>query len=614
STPETCQVETCDVNAAITNVSACGSPAWCHGNGQCSPPPTMCTVTGSTVIDLQGTARPPVRSHCGYTLLQPRAAGGRSPAFAVVAVFRERRRRDVPLLDRVMLFLTERRTVISLEQGGRVQVNNETVSLGPSPRLVQGVELSKSEAGVTATILFSNNSIPVMFNGFTAHVDLTGVQNDLPDQSQLISCCLSPPSCETQYNDSADSTIDCRAATARCDLLRQEPFTACNKHMDPEPYITACTDMLCRYPAVDDVHCQLMEAYATACQSHSNDTLSGWRSKARCSTMLSASCQDKFCAPHEFCGERMTIDGQLETACLCRAAFASRYRENTFGEPAVCQQDSASLTLAACLLEEKHIDCSLLHLNDHTCRGKMDNLTRMVTFGYDMKDNSCGTVLMVGANDTHLLYKNAVLMGARKTSGLITRQRHVEIGFSCFYNQPEMSGMIKIKQSPVIQQMVSGALAYSVIMNIYTDPEYKHAVNSSTEIQLNQRMWVELKTEGLDNRTVAMVTDSCWATVQPSSNESLRYNLIVKGCANPADHTVRVEGNGMGTFNHFSFSMFQFSGKTGDIYLHCKLRLCAKQGRSCVPNCGAAGRHPRRASRSHYADENPALITMAWTN
>lgn len=29
--------------------------------------------------------------------------------------------------------------------------------------------------------------------------------------------------------------------------------------------------------------------------------------------------------------------------------------------------------------------------------------------------------------------------------------------------------------------------------------------------------------------------------------------------------------------------MFQFSGKTGDVYLHCKLKLCLKENNSCAP-------------------------------
>lgn len=61
--------------------------------------------------------------------------------------------------------------------------------------------------------------------------------------------------------------------------------------------------------------------------------------------------------------------------------------------------------------------------------------------------------------------------------------------------------------------------------------------------------------------------------------------LFLSSCPNPADQTVKVEGNGLGTGNYFSFNMFQFSGKTGDVYLHCRLELCVRQGNNCEPVC-----------------------------
>ncbi len=66
------------------------------------------------------------------------------------------------------------------------------------------------------------------------------------------------------------------------------------------------------------------------------------------------------------------------------------------GEPTACRQNSASVTLANCLLEEQGIDYSVLHLNDQACKGTMDDLTHMVTFNFD-SNTTCGAVVMVGA-------------------------------------------------------------------------------------------------------------------------------------------------------------------------------------------------------------------------
>ena len=60
-----------------------------------------------------------------------------------------------------------------------------------------------------------------------------------------------------------------------------------------------------------------------------------------------------------------------------------------------CEEDSASVILANCLLKDKGISFSLLHLNDKTCKGEMDDVTHMVTFTFNSK-HTCGTLVKVG--------------------------------------------------------------------------------------------------------------------------------------------------------------------------------------------------------------------------
>lgn len=58
-------------------------------------------------------------------------------------------------------------------------------------------------------------------------------------------------------------------------------------------------------------------------------------------------------------------------------------------------QNSASLTLVGCLLEEEGIDYSGSHLNDQTCTGHIDQQTHMVTFSFN-SSNTCGAEVVVG--------------------------------------------------------------------------------------------------------------------------------------------------------------------------------------------------------------------------
>ncbi|CAI5660805.1 unnamed protein product [Oreochromis niloticus] len=496
---------------------------------------SVCTVTGPTIIDVHSQINS-IQDRCAYSLFSTPSLQD----FQVQGNFEDQRRKDVSFLGSVTLLVDGHD--IHLEQGGRVQLDDSTLTLSSSSQLVHGVQLSKDQTGVTAKLSLSNLTISVFFDGDTAQIHLEGPAgssveglcgNSSRSLSDLRLSEYSSTSCEMQYSEPADSTINCNSVTERCNLLKEAPFSSCNSDIDPEPYITACTDTLCKYPAVDGLNCQFLKAYARACSLH-NHTLDGWTSKTDCSS--EAFCQDRTCSDHEFCGEK-TVDG--DTRCFCRAIFASKYQaNNSLGDPTVCMQNSASVTLVGCLLEDKGIDYSALHLKDPTCRGQVDELTHMVTFSFN-SSNSCGTEV---------------------TS--------------------------------------------------FTDAGRKQAVESNTEVQLNQKIWVELKTDGLDGDMVVMVTDSCWATDQPSPDSTPRYDLIINGCANPADQTVQVEGNGLGTANYFSFNMFQFTESSGEVYLHCKLHLCPKQN-NCVPTC-PAGAHRRRYARSKY--EGEAFISMAWTH
>ncbi|XP_039865810.1 LOW QUALITY PROTEIN: pancreatic secretory granule membrane major glycoprotein GP2-like [Simochromis diagramma] len=565
---------------------------------------SICTATGPTIIDVHGQINS-IQDRCAYSLFSTPSL----PDFLVLGNFRDRRRKDVSFLDSVTLRVDGH--YIHLEQGGRVQLDDSTLTLDSSSQLVHGVQLSKDQTGVTAKLSLSNLIISVFFDGDTAQILLEGPAgssveglcgNSRSSLSDLRISEYSSTSCEMQYSETADSTIDCNSVTERCNLLKEAPFSSCNSDIDPEPYITACTDTLCKYPAVDGLNCQFLKAYARACTLH-NHALDGWTSKTGCSS--EAFCQDRTCSDHEFCGEK-TVGG--DTRCFCRDIFASKYQaNNSFGDPTVCMQDSASVTLVGCLLEDKGIDYSALHLNDPTCRGQVDELTHMVTFSFN-SSNSCGTV--VTTNNSELIYKNTI-MTQNSSSDIITRHDQVYIDFSCVQTQPDIkTATFRIRDSSVIQHITSGVWDYTLTMKAFTDAGRTQAVESSTEVQLNQKIWVELKTDGLDGDMVAVVTDSCWATDQPSPDSSPRYDLIINGCANPADQTVQVEENGLGTSNYFSFNMFEFTGGSGEVFLHCKLHVCPKQN-NCVPTCPGAARR-RRSARSKY--EGEAFISMTWTH
>ncbi|KAK2863433.1 hypothetical protein Q5P01_002966 [Channa striata] len=375
-----------------------------------------------------------VQDRCAYSLMSAPSL----PDFLVLGNFQERRRKDVSFLDSVTLRLDGSGVLIHLEQGGRVRLDDTTVNLNSSTQLVQGVELSKDQTGVTAKVSLSDYTTSVFFDGYTAQISLTG--------SGLL--------------------------------------------------------------------------------SH----ISG------------------------LCGNSSSSLGEL------------RLPNYSVSGPTVCSQNSVSLSLVGCLLADKGIDYSILHLNDQTCRGRMDEQTHMVTFSFN-SSNTCEAV--VTTNGSQIIYKNTIT-NQNSSSDIITRHDQVYVDFSCVQTQPDIKTMsFTIKDSSVIVHVTSGAWSYTLTMKAYTDAKRTQAVEPSTEVQLDQRIWVELKTDGLDGSLVAVVTDSCWATSEP--------------CANPADQTVKVEGNGLGTSNYFTFNMFQFTGNSGTS--------------TCTANCSCVSNRTTAVSR-----------------
>eukprot|EP00064_Thunnus_orientalis_P020746 superscaffoldBa00005881_g20891 len=157
------RVVTCNASAALS-ISSCGPGGRCQGNGQCVLD-AICTVSGSDVIDISGNIGS-VLDRCAYSLIS-------DTGFKLLAVFQERRRKDVSFLDHVILHLDEKDVNIQLGPGGGAQVDDSALSLNSSTQLIHGVELSKDHTGVTAKMTLSKYNASIFFDGNTAQIHMT---------------------------------------------------------------------------------------------------------------------------------------------------------------------------------------------------------------------------------------------------------------------------------------------------------------------------------------------------------------------------------------------------------------------------------------------------------
>lgn len=81
----------------------------------------------------------------------------------------------------------------------------------------------------------------------------------------------------------------------------------------------------------------------------------------------------------------------------------------------------------------------------------------------------------------------------------------------------------------MVQTITSGLWNYSLTMEAFSDADRTQSVESNTRVLLDQRIWVELRTDGLDGDVFAVVTKSCWATETASPVGTPRYQLIQNG-------------------------------------------------------------------------------------
>uniref|UniRef100_A0AAV2JZX2 ZP domain-containing protein n=1 Tax=Knipowitschia caucasica TaxID=637954 RepID=A0AAV2JZX2_KNICA len=350
------------------------------------------------------------------------------------------------------------------------------------------------------------------------------------------------------------------APCGRCEVLKQQPFSACHLVVDPEPYISACSSSLCRYPSVDGFNCDLLEAYSRACSMH-RVQVEDWRTQTKCAE-THATCQEMYCSEHEFCGEK------------------HNGWESGWG-PTRCRGLGATLTMATCLLEERGVDYNTLHMNDQSCVGRVDNVTHMVTFSFD-EINTCGSV--VKSNGSNIIYENSIKTQNSSNFGIITRHEDAQVQLSCHIEQPDTQSVgIRVKDSSVMMEMESGEWKYNLTMTVFMDEDHKKLLTSDMEIEVDQRLYLELAADGLDEKLLSLVLDSCWATPEPSPKSSLKYGIVGGGCPNPQDKSVTITNNGEGLSVDLSFSMFQFTSRSGNVYLHCQATLCVNEEGPCAP-------------------------------
>ncbi|KAL7870024.1 hypothetical protein AOLI_G00140120 [Acnodon oligacanthus] len=309
-------------------------------------------------------------------------------------------------------------------------------------------------------------------------------------------------------------------------------------------------------------------------------------------------CEAVQCEGNEEC---IAINGVY--GCGCR----SRPNSDSFDALQSCSGSIFELSLSRCQLFEAGLNITSLHLNDPSCTGVI--LRDRVFFYFDHDEQVCGTTIQ--RNDTHFFYKNSVQKGAG-SQGLISRHSWVNINFSCVYpliQNISMPMALAIQASDgVVFKDLQNQGSYQFRMVLYPNDSFIAPYSGNVTIDTNQRIFVAVEVDGIDERQVSTVLDRCWATAHDDINDAIFWDLIIKDCPNLRDGTVEVLQNGVSTSARFSFKMFTFTGLSDKIYLHCNVQLCLRSFGLCHQSCNPGARRRRRSL--NYLE--PAAITMAF--
>uniref|UniRef100_A0A3Q3BPR2 Uncharacterized protein n=1 Tax=Kryptolebias marmoratus TaxID=37003 RepID=A0A3Q3BPR2_KRYMA len=310
-------------------------------------------------------------------------------------------------------------------------------------------------------------------------------------------------------------------------------------------------------------------------------------------------CEELDCAEHEWCGQKDGVYG-----CFCDE---HHQRPNS---TTTCASSSGSMSVSRCQLFEAGFHSDALHLKDDSCNGTIQD-GRLI-FHFDNDNHLCGTVLK--SNGSHFMYENTIRGSVDTHGSLISREKTIHLRFCCVYPLAQAVSM-DVRINPVERlkkKLPAGRGSYSVRMIPYTDKDFRFPLTTNSEgtidMEVDERFYLEVRTEGVDQRQLSTVLDSCWATPDNNTNNPVRWDLITSShsddgsspqiqllqpfdyfgqsytqiyCPNPEDGTVELIQNGVSTTARFSFKMFTFTNFSS-VFLHCQVKLCLLRHNDCT--------------------------------
>ncbi|XP_028366997.1 CUB and zona pellucida-like domain-containing protein 1 [Phyllostomus discolor] len=244
------------------------------------------------------------------------------------------------------------------------------------------------------------------------------------------------------------------------------------------------------------------------------------------------------------------------------ASYSSIYAENVNTTSLICSSDKMRAIISKSYLESFKYKENNLQLNDPTCRPKVSNVVE-----FSIPLDGCGTVKKV--EDHSITYTNTITLSAAPASGVITRQKHLQIIVKCEMEHTAVVETMYVTEDDIIQSQ-SALGTYNTSMALFESSSFEKPISESPYyVDLNQNLFVQVSLHTSDLSLVVFL-DTCRASPTPDF-ASTTYDLIKSGC--PRDDTCEVYPLSA-HHGRFRFNVFKFLRSLGSVYLQCRAFIC----------------------------------------
>ncbi|XP_026146126.1 uncharacterized protein LOC113120496 [Carassius auratus] len=283
-----------------------------------------------------------------------------------------------------------------------------------------------------------------------------------------------------------------------------------------------------------------------------------------------------------------------------------------------CFSNGTMSALAVKVESVPQLDPRQLTLTDHSCKPKFSN-DRFAYFSFEA--NSCGTTRRF--YDGVVMYQNEITLGnelqfhqQNKKVPIIPLDPEYRVTMSCFYTLNDTQTVAfstKPRENEPLTETGFGEM--QVVLRLARDGSYSnfYVKEDYPVVQyLRSPLFFEVALLQSTDPQIEIVLENCWTTMKEDRNSTPRWDLIVDGCVNQADHYETVFHdiipNSVPNPSHlkrFEIQMFTFVLNDvvfqDQIFVHCDAVLCDSESdgickRKCPSPFSSDGKKVRRAA------------------